>query len=274
MENLITSQELEDSIERLTAGSVVSRMFYEIDRIAEPTELDENWLIQMLDVIRFSQEIETGFGHTKAYALAIIRKHWDDLPFDARRTYGFDFMTFARNVTGKEKSTILNYITTAKVWFIEKTKPDTTLSLKLRDVTGKPVLNDKTGEPRTRTVEFDPYMIDLSKLLLVNSTAGRGAMTPKLWEMLADSFYTCDDIKKELAAEPHEESHFYFFVEGAGLFLRNGPHVICIAEELNWAAYDTDSFTKEGMDKFFALLSINPHADEDGIYKENRKMLA
>jgi len=60
LQTLITTQEIEESIEKLTAGSVVSRMFYEIERIASPEVPDENWLAQMLDVIKFSQEIETG----------------------------------------------------------------------------------------------------------------------------------------------------------------------------------------------------------------------
>jgi len=76
-----------------------------------------------------------------------------------RRKHGFEFISFAKLITGNERSTILNDITTAKVWFINKTKPEGTLSLKVRDVAGKPILNDKTGQPRTKTVEFDPYAV-------------------------------------------------------------------------------------------------------------------
>ena len=124
---MLTADELENSIERLTAGSVVSRMFYEIEQISIPEVPDEFWFNQMLDVIKFSQEIETGFGHTKAYALAIIKKQWDELPYETRKKYNLDFMFFARQVTGKEPSTILNYITTANVWFIDKVKPEGTV---------------------------------------------------------------------------------------------------------------------------------------------------
>lgn len=270
---MLTTHEIEDSIEKLTAGSVVSRMFYEIERIADPEVPDENWLGQMLDVIRFSQEIETGFGHSKAYALAIIKKHWDGLPFETRRKHGFDFVTFAKTTTGKERSTILNYITTAKVWFIDKTKPEGTLSLKLRDETGKVMINEMTREPRTRTVEFDPYLVEMSKLLLVNAKASRKEMTPRLWELLADPFYTCEDLKKEVYSGDGKEADFYFFVEGPGLFLRNGPFVICIAEELNWAQYETDNHTKEGMDRFFSMLGVNIHADEDALFRASRAVI-
>ena len=70
------------------------------------------------------------------------------------------------------------------------------LSLKVRDVSGKPVLNDKTNEPRTKTIEFDPYKVDMSKLLLVTSRARESKMTAELWEMLSDDYYSCEDLHK------------------------------------------------------------------------------
>ena len=68
------------------------------------------------------------------------------------------------------------------------------------------------------------------------------------------------------------DHEFYFFVEGPGLFLRNGPFVICISEELNWSGYETDVKTKEGMDKFFAMLNIDINTDSNGIYEAMRTM--
>lgn len=259
--------DIEQSIDKLTAESVVSRLFYEIDRVAEPEVVNGEWLNQLVDVIKFSQDIETGFGHAKAYALAIIRKHWDRLPLDVRRSYDYQFMHFARLFTGREKSTILNYISTAELWFIEKTRPEGTIPVKVRDASGRPVINPVTDQVRTKSVDFNPYLVDISKLLLVNGTARRGGMTEQLWEMLVDSFYSCDDIRAALTSTGTlAQEEFYYFVEGPGLFVRCNGTVICLAEELNWADYEKDVRTREIMNKFFSMLGVNLDTEEDKLY--------
>lgn len=262
--------EVEASIERLTADSVVGRLFYEIDRIAQPQEVSSEWLTQLLDVIKFSQDIETGFGHAKAYALAIIQQHWEELPLDVRKGYDYQFMTFARLVTGREKSTILNYISTAQLWFIDKMAPEGTISIKVRDSSGRPVVNAATGEVRTKTVDFNPHRVDMTKLLHVNSTARKGEMTPQLWEMLVDDYYSCDDIRAVLSSgKDLEHDEFYYFIEGPGLFVKINGMSYCLTEELNWAGCLDDPMTQEAMGKFLSMLGVSLTTEEDKVYAIN-----
>ena len=250
-------QELESSIEKLTAESVVGRLFFEIDHIAEPVEITKDWFAQLMAIIKFSQDVETGFGHAKAYVLAVVKQHWDEIPLEVRREYDYQFMHFARLVTGKEESTVRNYISTAELWFVDKVAPEGTVTVKVRDISGKPLINPLTNEARTKSVDFSPYLVDMTKLLRVSSTARRGAMTPQLWEMLVDPFYTCDDLALALKdGSPVEEQEFYYFLEGPGLFVRLNGQVYCLAEELNWYEYETNDEVRAAMDKFFAMLGV------------------
>ena len=228
-ELILRKEDFDASITELTADSIVSRLFYEIGQMAEPEEPDEMWLKQLIDVISFSQDIEVGFGHAKAFALYQIKKHWEDLPFDLRKQYNYGFMDFARLVTGRESSTILNYISTAQLWFEEKPQPEGTVTVLVRDISGRPVINSITGEVRTKSVEFNPYLVDMSKLLLVNARVRSQAMTPQLWEYLVDVYYTCEDIRESLKVKTPDEDLFYYFIEGPGLFVRSGARVFCLA---------------------------------------------
>lgn len=266
--SLVTSipQELENSIERLTAESVIGRFFYEIDHIAEPEEVTKEWFGQLMEIIKFAQEVETGFGHAKAYVLTVVQDHWDDVPLEVRREHDYQFMHFARLITGKEESTIRNYLSTARLWFVEKFAPEGSVTVKVRDTAGRVVVNPLTNEARTKTVDFCPYLVDMTKLLRVSSTARKGEMTPELWEMLVDPFYSCEDISRLLNGKtPTEEQEFYFFVEGPGLFCRENGQVYCLAEELNWADYENDEQMRAVMDKFLTMLGVK-QTESDKIF--------
>ena len=201
-----TSQQLNQSVATKLAGSVVTKLFVEVDKIAT-TPVTDGWFHSLMDVIEFSKNVETGFGHAKAYTLAVIRQHWAELPVTIRTQYGFSFMNFARLVTGKERSTIDNYVLTAKVWFMDKVRPPGDIKVLKRDVDGLPI--QEGGVNTYQYVPFNPYLVDLSKLLIINSRAAKGQMTDKLWEMLADGFYTCEDVRREHSQTPKngEGSH-------------------------------------------------------------------
>lgn len=256
---------IDDPFAALTVEGVMSKVFHELDSLntAEPSL---EWGARMIQVLRFTQGFEVGFTHAKAYALAIIKEHWDDLPFEFRREHGFSFMEFARLYTGKERSTIDNYINTAKVWFIDKIKPLGRIKVIERAPDGKPL--KEGGIYQTTEKEFNPFLVDMSKLLLLNSRASRGKMTERLWEMLVDDFYTCEDVSLESMGGLTPDGtgmSLRFFIEGPGLYAQYGPDVICIAEELNWEDYEQGGLSKDAINRLLLVLNIT--LDEDAIYK-------
>ena len=266
-ELILRKADFDQSITELTADSIITRLFFEIEKVSEPEVVDESWLAQLMDVIKFSQDIETGFGHAFYYALYTIKKHWEDLPFELRKQYNYTYMDFARLVTGRESSTILNGISTAQLWFEEKPHPEGTITIAVRDISGRPVVNSMTGEIRTKSVEFSPYLVDMSKLLMVNAKARAGEMTPKLWECLVDDYFTCEDLRQILREKvTPEQEEFYYFVEGPGLFVRDGGRVFCLCEEMTWAEYENDWEHRKAMDKFLTMLGVKLEEIKRGVW--------
>lgn len=266
MNNLVPTvkAEMDKSLATLTAESVVVRLFKELDKLRRGDPSTEEWFKTVLDVSVFSQQIEIGFGHARAYGLAIIKEQWDNIDSDIRKQYGFAFDTFASSITGKQPSTVHNYIRTAKTWFIDAVSPGRQIEITLRDNNGRPIRDEK-GKIITEWKDFVPYNIDISKLLAVNSRATRGEMTDRLWEMLIDDFYTCEDVQKE-AAGNGKEKDFYrpsFFLLGPALCAEVGGETVVIADELNWEGYENHEGTRETIDLLCKVLDVI--RDEDRI---------
>lgn len=253
----------DEALSSITLDGVLAKVFAELDTLnATPPSVE--WGEKAVQTLRFVQGVETGFGHAKAYTLAIIKEHWEDLPFEFRKEHGFSFMTFAKLYTGKQRSTIDNYIHTAKVWFIDKVKPMGRVKVIEREKDGKPI--KEGGAFKSRDVEFCPYQIDMSKLLQVNSRATKGTMTERLWEMLVDDFYSCDDVALEHMGRTSggEDFQLRFLIEGPGLYAQLGPDIICISEELAWDQWESGGLGREAINKLMMLLGVT--LDEDQIY--------
>lgn len=264
--------QLDHSVATLAAGNVLFRLFSDLDKLNSATEFNEAWANDVFNIMLFSGAVETGFSHAKAYALAILKDHWDDMPIDVRKQYGFSFNKMAQNFTGKQSSTIDNYIRTARVWFINKVSPGKPIEITVRDNEKRPI-RDEHGRVLTKFEEFNPYMVDMSKLLVVNARAARGEMTPKLWEMLVDPFYTYEDIQLE-HANGDKEPDFYrpsYFLLGPGLYAEMAGKTLCIAEELNWSEYETDSDVKDAIDLLLKMLDVVP--EEDRIHQLERESM-
>ena len=264
-------QQVKKSTATALAGSVITKLFAEIDKLARGTNNDRAWVESLLEVIRFSQDIEVGFGHAKADVLALIKDSWDNLPLDVRKEYGFAFMNFARLFTGKERSTIDNYVNTARIWFIDKARPPGQIRIPQRDPEGR-ILKDGNNK-QYHWVEFDPRMVEMSKLLLVNSRATKGEVTERIWELLVDPFVSCEELRLFLASEiSKDEPDFYYISLGPGVFVRANGEVVCIAESLNWDEYETNALVKQGIDRLLKALDIR--LDEDFIYDQFKKVHA
>lgn len=264
--------EIDASIASLTAESVVVRLFKELDKLRNANDTSaEQWFKTVLDVSVFSQQIEIGFGHARAYGLAIIKENWDNVDTNIRREYGFAFDNFAASITGKKPSTVAGYIRTAQIWFIDKVSPGKQIEITLRDSSGRPI-RDENGKVVTEHRDFVPFKVDLSKLLAVNARAARNEMTDRLWEMLIDDFYRCEDVQKE-AAGNGKEPDFYrpsFFLLGPSLCAEVAGETIVIADELNWEGYENHPPTKDTMDLLFKVLDVVQDEDRlDDLLRES-----
>lgn len=269
------SIELSKAVSDLVSEAVLTRVFHEIDVLDNTEICDEQWLSRVMDVFKFCKSAEMGFGHGKAYALAVLRKHWEEIDFDVRKKLGFTFNIFAQAATGKEQSTIDGYIRTAQVWFISKSRPLGQIQVTVRQADGRPALDGNTYVKQY--VEFNPFTVDLSKLLICNNRAASGTMTPKLWEMLADPYVTWKELHLELMSGKDENGDevdlslkFYFL--GPALMASEAGEEICVAETLEWEDYyaDVNSLTHRAIQHLMKMLNI---PDEDIIIDQaNRKV--
>ena len=246
------------------SNSVLVRTFKELDDLSGPAEPTSEWLGNVLNLLQFSKDIEIGFGHAKAYALAIIHSQWDIMPLELRTTLGYTFMGFAKEITGKARSTIDNDVRTARVWLIDKVSPGKPIEIKERGMNGKPILNEY-GKTVTKLVEFEPYMVDMTKLLHCNARAAAGKMTERLWEMLIDPFFSCEDLILEMANgdEKGDISTPSYFLLGPMLCFELEGETYQVAE-FNWEAYDSGGPVKIAIDRIMHLLDIV--FDEDAIH--------
>lgn len=256
-------QELSQSTATLMADSVVSKLIIELERlfVQPPTEA---WFQNLLDVIKFSDSIEIGFMHAKIYVLATLKKNWEQLPVEIRKRYDFSFMNLARLITGKERSTIDNYISVAQTWLINKVAPSGDIKIAERDTHGKPI------PAQFKYITFSPYAVDISKLLIVNRRAQNGEMTERLWEYLIDPYYTCEDLARECSQQlPNGDApDEYWETLGPGLYFKSGLESVCICESLNWEEYDSNPAVKAGIDRLLKLLDVS--RDEDVIFSHIR----
>lgn len=271
MGQIVNLSEIEQSLATLTAGSIFARVADSIETLKNTEIKDSEWLTEVVELVEFSQKIEAGFGLTKAYALAVVKDYWEELPLATRAQYGYIFLNFARNITGKQRSTIDNYINTARVWLIDKRIPPFgKVAIKLRNTEGKPIV-DQSGRYIYQDVEFNPFLIDMTKLLVTNARAKANEMTKELWEKLVDDYYTVEDLQLALVTETTSSGNgfdVYYSIEGPGLFASRNDETACIAEELNWEEYETNDLVHAAIDKICTCLGVE--LDEDIIYKRQR----
>lgn len=266
-------QEFDTSLASTASEGVLTRVFADIETFSRPALADEAWFGEILTMLQFSQSIEIGFGHAKAWLLAIVREQWENMPFELRRQNGYDFMTFAKNWTGKARSTIDGYTQTAQVWLVDEFGKGKRVDIVDRDSSGAPILEN--GHIRIKTVDFVAWQVDMSKLTILNARAKAGDMTETLWEMLVDDFFTCDDLRAQLYSQNDASAPDYslrYEIIGPGVFATQNGRTVMIAESLNWEEYDTDDLVKAGIDHFLEVTGTP--LDEDLIYKQTHKQQA
>lgn len=272
--NEVVNKLTEKPLSEIASDGVMSRVLIEIHKLNQETGVGIDWFSKAMDLFTFFNNIETGFGHAKACILYLIKERWDDLEYEVRRQYDLSFMTFARHLTGKEGSTIDNWMRVAKVWLMpEGVRPAFEISVVQRETNGKPV-TDERGKQVVKYEQFDPYKVDMTKLLLLTNKASSGTMTDRLWELAADPYYTCDDIRREIVAgSGNADPVLKFILVGPDIYAtQNGESVPVVTadEGINWNSfYYEDGLEREAIKELLHRLGIK--LDEDIIYDTNHQ---
>jgi len=231
----------------------------------EPTDLS-NWLVQITDAIREAGTLEKGFKHVRAVLLAVVKSKWDSLPYDLRRAYSLRFEVYAAAVAPDVSiRTIENHIRAVETFILKGIKPSKAVEVVERQPDGHPIIQD--GVPKTHFISFDPLETDISKLVALRSVAENGTITPKLWEMATDKFYTYEDIRAEMFSSKSKEAGIdpvlSFRMLGPVLIAQeNGKEALVIGEDgIHWEAYYDDKhrdhdLVKRAVDKLCRCLSV------------------
>ena len=261
-----------ESLANRLATGIVGRMFNEMDILrtkgvlyVEHNSSQDlvNWFIQITDLVIWAGKMQSGFSLVRAYALAVIQDAWDDLPLELRKPYNLDFWVYARVQTGdKERSTIDNYIRTARTWFMGGLDLPKEVRVVRRDSSGKIVQKD--GEPVYETIEFNPATVMPSKLLVCNARVKAGTMTDELWTALADPYYDYGDVRTLLTKSASNGgveglvAGIQFYFVGPVLVARVDGEEVLVAEEFNWGAYydEPDGPARFAIERLCLLLGI------------------
>jgi len=111
------------------------------------------------------------------YLLSMAKAKWEEFSFDFRTAWGDDFYSFACEVTGKDRSTIDNYINIWDTWF-----------------SGRYPIPEN----------IKPEQIHHSKLLLVTGKFKREGLPENVWDALANPQITWRELRRELLGSTEE----------------------------------------------------------------------
>jgi len=261
------------SLAEMGVEALVTRLqkdLYELDE--DRDSYGEDWFSSCMDHFTTYHGMARGFEHARALNLAIIDKHWDKLDPAIKNKLGFTFKAFSTTWTGREWSTVDNWVRTANVWLgKDRAKMPQVVRIVQRKPDGSPD-KDEQGKIITKDVSFNPWLVDLSKLLRLNSRVVKGNMTDRLWELLADPVATCEDIDIETVVREEKQVSLYYTVNGPLLCAREGEEEVCIAEITEWESFyygPAEGLAKRGIETLLTRLNIT--LDEDKIVIEQHR---
>lgn len=181
------------------ANVLTRNLLHEIQKAEEKFQPDKKWADEMMEVLRFTVGAGEGLTVGMAYALHIIKKHWEELPLEFRKGYNYQFDVLVMRETPIKPETFDNYERAIKTFIVEGKKPVGTVEIPKRNKFKEPVIE---GEVVRENVEFDPLKIPLSKLSIMRSAVEKDQMTDKRWGMLVDPGITADQLRSELYTRP------------------------------------------------------------------------
>lgn len=114
--------------------------------------------------------------------------------------WGYDFMKFACKLTGRDARTIDNYIRVARIYVADA---------------------EALGVPKG--IEFDPWKVNFSSLLLVAHKVEAGTLTDKCWQLMSDPATEYKTLVAAVANSTPDKKKkiFAFLVEDDVVYFRD-----------------------------------------------------
>lgn len=175
---------------------------------------------------------------TLALALAIQKKIWGDLddvsklfeisPWCSSSELDYSFEQYASRRTGRDPITIYNWTRTAELWLLDRIGPTEKVAL-IDPMTGLKMLEQRDNETVPIAIEWNPFEIDFTKLLLCNRSAKENQIDDVGYGLLANPESRWVDIRDYIhgilpwSRQLHQEHHeLSFFIQGGLLYARKG----------------------------------------------------
>ena len=229
----------------------------------QDTMLRQDHLIQ--GYIKLNRKIDPGI----ALALTIQSHLWDSLddvtalwsqsPWCPSTELDYSFEQYACRRTSRDWITLVNWIRTAQLWLVDKVGPTGDIAL-IDPETGQILLEQSNGETHPVIKQWDPFMVDFSKLLLTNKQAREGQTDDQFWGLLANPETTWHDMRDYVnGLKPWDKSieneykELSFFLQNGLLYTKKGDH----SEIIGSLEIDSENqLVREGVAKFVRTLNI------------------
>lgn len=177
--------------------------------------------------LQYLLALQGRISHTIALGLYSLRELWDEIDMDfvqrcwkespwcPKERFNYTFEQYATGRTNRKWVTVENWIRTARVWLSGEFEENFPEKVQLID--------PKTGE-KCDTIDFDPWKIDASKLLLCNRALIKGEMTEDAWGLLSNPEASFSDITTfiNLGQEPSDRYKELQISAKRWMFIRGG----------------------------------------------------
>lgn len=251
----IINQQLAEDV----AGAVTTKILSDLTQMDESFErFSDEWADRMDKTLIYVSRAREGLSTAQAYALAIIKRRWDEFPLSFRVQYNGDFWLYACLRTGRQMRRLELLVDAAEIFLIEEIKPFGSVEVPVRDDTGKVI------DGKVEYKEWKPEDVPLNKLVLVKDRAKNNQMTPELWSMIMDNVITPTEVQSELLGVgkgilPKAADHtMRFRFEGPTLVASENGISIALGEFDCWDQYynDPSSLEHRALKRMIAVLGI------------------
>lgn len=262
---------LQTNKDRTVDGAdIISRVL--IDRIQEfestYAEGDSEWEEELLRTGALCKGVETSSKLAQAYVAALAKKHWDSLSKSFRLAFNYSWDQYVLSQFDIQPSTMGQYVDAVEIFVINRAKPFGSVSVVKRDRFKQPIKQDGVVVMEQR--EFDPFLVDITKLVRMTPLAKRGLLdsgeqAQKIWSLAMDRGATVAQLEQVIyqPIPPNGSSSnpdLKFELIGDRLVVRSFGESVEIAE-LYFDMCEDDT-AKRGIYRILSVLGIKFEEDQ------------
>lgn len=265
--SLVQFTDVRDGVASMVRGAL--NKMEGIERDVQLGEADEGWHNKIIELIKFSTDIQQGFAIIEAFALAVLRDNWNVIDIDFRMQWGNNFYVMAYWLTDKRlssTSSVDNRVSTARAY--ETFEVFNTIKVPVRDQRG--IILEENGEPVYEEVEWDVTVPDITKLATAAPLARDGTLkdNPEVLTLLMDTGATVKDVKYEIYGKPKDpRPQITYRLFGPMIVAEFGKpdteeYKVAEVAEISWTGHETE-FEKAAVINMLRRLGIKLDAIKD-----------